>query len=74
MHRAQSALLHVELEIKHSCNSKNKCSAVAEMSDRLATIDMGGKLGGLCPFWGELVPHVTQYDLGRGLPSYRMAL
>ena len=30
----------------------NKCSAVAEMGDRLATIDMGRKLGGLCPFGG----------------------
>jgi len=30
----------------------DKCSAVAEMGDRLATIDMGRKLGGLCPFLG----------------------
>ena len=30
----------------------NKCSAVAEMGDRLATIDKGRKLGGLCPFGG----------------------
>jgi len=30
----------------------NKCSAVAEMGDRLATIDMGRKIGGCaCPFW-----------------------
>jgi len=29
-----------------------KCSAVAEMGDRLATIDMGRKLDGLCPFLG----------------------
>jgi len=29
----------------------DKCSAVAEMGDHLATIDMGQKLG-LCPFLG----------------------
>jgi len=29
------------------------CSAVAEMGDCLATIDMGQKLGGMCPFWGR---------------------
>jgi len=35
----------------------NKCSAVAEMGDRLATTDMGRKLGGgLFPFWGIWVP------------------
>jgi len=35
----------------------NKCSAVAEMGDRLATIDMGRKLGGgLCPYGGKLNP------------------
>jgi len=59
----------------------NKCSAAAEMGDRLATIDMGQKLG-LCPFWVELDPHVTQRGLGRGLylrtkwyldPSSRLA-
>jgi len=31
----------------------NKCSAVAEMGDRLATIDMGRKVGGCAPcFFG----------------------
>ena len=50
---------------------QNKCSAVAEMGDRLATIDMGRKLGGCAPFARrELDPHVTQCGLGRGLPSY----
>jgi len=35
----------------------NKCSAVAEMGDRLATIDMGRKLGVCgCPFWGSWIP------------------
>jgi len=29
-----------------------KCSAVAEMGDRLATIDMGRKLGAAVPLWG----------------------
>jgi len=28
----------------------DKCSAVAEMGDLLATIDMGQKVGVLCPF------------------------
>jgi len=32
--------------------TQNKCSAVAEMGDRLATIDMGRKFGGCAPFWG----------------------
>jgi len=35
-----------------------KCSAVAEMGNRLATIDMGQKLGTV-PLLGELGPHVT---------------
>jgi len=36
----------------------NKCSAVAEMGDRLATIDMGRKLGDDVPLFGgrELAP------------------
>jgi len=36
----------------------NKCSAVAEMGNCLATIDMGQKLGrgGLPPFGGSWVP------------------
>jgi len=39
-----------------------KCLAVAEMGDRLATIDIGRKLVGeaVPPFLGELDPHVTQ--------------
>jgi len=52
---------------------KNKRSAVAEMGDRLATIDMNRKVGGLCPFYGELGPHLTQCGLGRGLPPYQVA-
>ena len=42
----------------------NKCSAIAEMGVRLATIDMGQKE---CSFQGELGPHLTQCGLGRGL-------
>ena len=33
----------------------------------------GPKIGGLCPFWGELSPHLTQCGLGRGLPPYQVA-
>ena len=37
----------------------NKCSAVAEMGDRLATVDMYGKRGLLGPFgWGAAVSRV----------------
>jgi len=45
----------------------HKSSAVAEMGDRLATTDVGRKVGGccaLCPFpWGELGPYLTQCRL-----------
>jgi len=53
----------------------NKCSTVAEMGDRLATIDMCRKLVGLCPLFGEgeLGPYLTQCCLGRGLLSYQVA-
>jgi len=53
----------------------NKSSAVAEMGDRLATIDMAENGGGLlCPFpWGELGPHLAQCRLNRGLPPYQVA-
>jgi len=55
----------------------DKCSAVAEMGDRLATIDMGRKLGGaaLPPFLRkeELGPHLTQCGHGRGLPACRVS-
>jgi len=56
---------------------KYKSSAVAEMGDRLATIDMGRKEGGaavrLSDGGGEAGPHLTQCRLGRGLPPYRVA-
>jgi len=38
-------------------------------SSRLATIDKL-KTGGLCPFKGELQPHLTQRRLSRRLPPY----
>ena len=53
----------------------NKSSAVAEMGDRLATIDMRRKWGGLlCPFLrgGTGSPSNT-CRLGRGLPPYQVA-
>jgi len=49
-----------------------QCSAVAEMGDRLATKDMGRKLGAMLSVWGELGPHLTQCGLGRA-PPYQLA-
>jgi len=47
-----------------------KSSAVAEIDDCLATIDMGCS----APFrGGGLGPHLTQCHLGRGLPPYQVA-
>jgi len=55
-------------------NNRNKCSAVAEMGDRLVTINMCRKLnGGSVLLFGELDPHATQFALGRGLSSYQVA-
>jgi len=43
------------IHTQHRCN--NKSSAVAEMGDRLATVDLGRKLGGCAPFLvGSWVP------------------
>jgi len=39
----------------------NKCSAVAEMGDRSATIDMGQKLGAMPFGGGEVGPHLTMW-------------
>jgi len=39
-------------------------------SIRLATIDMGRKLGELCLFWGDLGSNLIQSRLGRGLSPY----
>jgi len=41
-------------------------------SSHFATIDMGRKVGVLCPFLGELNFHLTQCRLGRGLPLCQM--
>jgi len=53
-----------------------KSSAVAEMGDRLATIDMGRKWGGATlGRAGSPMGHhdLTQCGLGRGLPLYQVA-
>jgi len=51
----------------------NYSSAVAQMGDRLATIDMGQKVGAAVHlFGGDLGPHLTQCCLGRGLPLYQV--
>ena len=48
----------------------DKSSAVAEMGDRLVTVNMGRKVGGATvPLYvGKLGPHLTQCGLGRDLP------
>jgi len=53
----------------------NTCSAVAQMGDRLATIDMGRKeVGAAVPLSvGKMSPHLTQCGLGRDLPPYQVA-
>jgi len=57
-----------------SCKRKvNKCSAVAEMGDRLAAIDMDRKEGDCYVPSGGLGPHLTQCHLGRSLPPYQVA-
>ena len=54
--------------------NSNKSSAVTKMGDRLATIGMGQKWGGLQWVAGSpLGPHLTQCGLGRGLPLYQVA-
>jgi len=56
-------------------NCISKSSAVAEMGDRLATIDMGWKVGmGCCGDARSSLGHqLTQCGLGRGLPLYQVA-
>jgi len=57
-----------------NCLVTNKCSAVAEMGDYLATVDIGPKVGAAVHLsLGQLDPHLTQCRLGRGLPSYQVA-
>jgi len=51
-----------------------KSPAVAEMGDRLATIDMARNVGLLCPFsWREVGLHLIQRHLDLGLPPYQVA-
>ena len=51
----------------------SKCSTVAEMDHRLATIDMVRKRGELlCPFGGAGSPSNIMWP-GRGLPPYQVA-
>ena len=50
---------------------ENKCSAVAEMGDRLDTIDMDWTLGAV-PLLGGARSHLTQCRLSRGLPPYQV--
>ena len=53
---------------------QQQLNSVAEMGDRLATIDMSPKVGAAVSLYvGDLGPHVTQCGLGRGLPSYQVA-
>ena len=59
---------------KHKTCIANKSSAVDQMGDRLATIDMGQKLGGVPLSSGEgegaeLGPHLTQCGRSLGLPQ-----
>ena len=53
----------------------DKCSAVAEMGNRLATINMGENWGRLCACApsgeGELGPHVTLCRLDQGIRPYQ---
>jgi len=64
---------------RHLCIiTLHKSSAVAEMGDCLATIDMGRKLGAavLCALFEgggrQLSPRLTQCGLGRGVPPYQV--
>jgi len=53
---------------------KYKSSAVAEMGDHLATVDIAQKVGAAVFFHGdELGPHLTHCCLGQGLPLYQVA-
>jgi len=44
-------------------NKYNKCSAVAEIGDRLATTEMSQKLGGGYSVLGEPNPYLTRCGL-----------
>jgi len=55
-------------ELLYGTKHENKSSAVAEMGDRLATIDMGRRGAALSLSVGELGTHLTQCLLGCSLP------
>jgi len=64
---AKKCIIHaVKISDWYICN---KCLAVAEMGDRLATIDMDRLL---CPFL-VMSPHLTQCGLSRDLSPYQVA-
>jgi len=50
-------------------------SAVAEMGGRLATLDIGRKVGAAVSIYvgGKLGLHLTKCGLGQGLPPYQVA-
>jgi len=50
----------------------NKCSAAAEMGDRLATIDMGQKLGAVPLLGGTGSPCNTTWPGPRPIPPYQV--
>ena len=54
-----------------SANNCYKCSAVAEMGDCLATIDMDGKLRSYAPLGRS--SYLTQCGQGRGLPPCQVS-
>jgi len=51
----------------------DKGSAVAEMGDHLATIDMGRKVGAAVPLFEAAGSPSTQCGLSRGLPPCQVA-
>ena len=64
-------------KITRKRTKRNNSSAVGEMGDRLATIDMARKVcmvGAVPLSVGELGPYLTQCPLGRGLPPYQVHL
>jgi len=68
------ARLHQHQSISPSINqSLNKCSAAAEMGDRLPQQTRAENGGGLCPFTAELGFQLMQCGLGRGLSPYQLA-
>ena len=57
-----------------TANTGDNSLIVAEMGYRLATTDMGRKVGrGCCGSWVPTASHLTQCGLGQGLPLYQVA-